>query len=194
MSERPNLVLADPPWFYNRRRNVRTRFGGGLWRHYEPMRTPEIAALPVAEHVDPRSVLFLWATMPRLPDALQVMRSWGFQYVTNAFTWVKVDRQGKPRFLPGQYTASNVEVCLLGRRGRAMLPVVDDVSSVVLAPLGEHSAKPEEVRRRIERLYPEHRKLELFSRREADGWITVGNHLSGLDIRAELPALLPARD
>ena len=75
----------------------------------------------------------------------------------------------------GYATRSNTEVCLLATRG-SPLRLAADVHSVVIAPVGEHSAKPDEVYRCIERLYPGPR-LELFARRQREGWTTWGDEI-----------------
>jgi N6-adenosine-specific RNA methylase IME4 len=75
----------------------------------------------------------------------------------------------------GCHTRANTEPCLLALRG-SPLRLAKDVHQVVVAPVGAHSAKPEEVARRIERLYPGPR-LELFARKPRIGWTTWGNEV-----------------
>jgi N6-adenosine-specific RNA methylase IME4 len=176
-----DVILADPPWRYNDRRDGGTRFCGGAAAHYATMADTAIVALPVGELAAARSTLFLWATWPRLTFALDVIAAWGFEYVTIGFLWVKT-RGGNGQIMHGvgYYSKSNTEPCLLARRGRAMKPAVDDVSSVVVSPLREHSRKPEAVRTRIQRMYPTARKVELFCRESADGWATFGNEVDAV--------------
>ena len=50
-------------------------------------------------------------------------------------------------------------------------------------PVGEHSEKPEEARRRIERLLAGP-YLELYGRKPVDGWTVWGNQIA----RADFPA------
>jgi N6-adenosine-specific RNA methylase IME4 len=175
-----DVILADPPWAYNQRANVGTRFRGGAMRHYPVMSLDAICALPVADLAANPATLFLWATWPHLEDAFRVIRAWGFEYVTIGFDWIKTTREGGIFFGVGHYAKSNSEPCLLARRGRAMKPAVDDVSSVVVSPLREHSRKPEAVRTRIQRMYPTARKVELFCRESADGWATFGNEVDAV--------------
>lgn len=132
------------------------------------------------------SVLFLWATGPKMPEALSVMKAWGFTYRTVAFVWVKLTRRGdKLHFGMGFYTRANAELCLVGTRGRgvrrvdaAVRQVVQDVydgpeEDTVSSPIERHSKKPDEVRSRIERLYGG-RRVELFARGAYDGWTCWG--------------------
>lgn len=181
-----DLILADPPWHYNSRKaggevKNKTKFGGGAEKWYPLMKDKEILGMaPLIQRISntPASLL-LWATMPRLDFALEVMAAWGFKYKTTAFTWVKMtNNMERPRYGPGYYTASNAEIVLLGTKGKPMRPETAMVPSVILSPRQEHSRKPEEVHQRIELMYPEARKVELFARRaDRPGWDYIGNEL-----------------
>lgn len=185
MTERYQVIYADPPWWYNLRLNGNTRFGRGAG-YYPLMKTDEICALaiPAAE----RAVLFLWATMPLLPDAFRVIEAWGFRYSTVAFTWVKMNAQSKtPFFGTGYCTKSNAELCLLGWKGDPIKPATNTVSQIIMTHRGEHSRKPDEVRQRIERLYPSLSKLELFARPISSFWPTIdGWHVYGNEVESDI--------
>ena len=115
--------------------------------------------------------------MPELPGALEVIKAWGFEYKTAGFTWVKQNKSGEGLFTGmGYWTRSNAEICLFATRGSPQR-MAKDVSQVILSRVGEHSAKPQEARRRIERLLlgP---YLELFARSPANGWVTWGNEIN----------------
>ena len=136
----------------------------------------EIQRLPVAALAADDCALLLWAVMPQLPDALDVIKAWGFEFQTTGFTWVKQNPSGNGLFTGmGNWPRANAELCLLATRGSPMR-INADVSQVVITPIGEHSAKPEEVRQRIERLL-NGPYLELFGRRAVDGWTVWGNEL-----------------
>jgi hypothetical protein len=122
---------------------------------------------------------FRW---PRLPDVLHVIGAWGFQYKTVGFVWIKTNASGGLHTGMGYHTRSNSEFCLLATKGQPKR-VAEDVHQVVMAPVGEHSAKPEEIRRRIERLFAGP-YLELYGRKQAPGWTVWGNELpaGGLEI------------
>lgn len=172
-----DVILADPPWKYNQRNNLKTKFGGGANGHYPCMDLDAIKALPIGSISNDNSALFLWVTMPRLREGLEVMQAWGFDYRTVAFTWVKTNRlNDKPFFGIGYYTKSNAELCLLGIRGR--MPVVSNkVSQVVISPRLRHSAKPPVVRDRIVELFGDTTRVELFSRDRVEGWDAWGNEV-----------------
>lgn len=171
------VIYCDPPWAYAQRCTTDS-FKGGVRRHYPVMQTDEICALKVGEIAARSSMLFMWATYPCLPDALRVIQAWGFQYSTVAFTWVKLNPVDNGVFFGvGYYTKSNAEICLLARRGKSIKPVVDTVSQIIISPRMEHSRKPDEARRRIEQMYPNHSRVELFARRQVSGWDAWGNEV-----------------
>lgn len=172
-----NIIYADPPWHYNDRRNNHTRFCGGAMAHYPTMKTKDICNLPVKDLADDNCILFLWATFPCLPDALQVMKAWGFTYKTLGFSWIKTNKVNKkPFFGIGYYTKSNCEVCLLGVKGK-IKPVSNKVSSVIIADREEHSKKPDIVRDKIVELFGDLPRIELFARQKSLGWDSWGNEV-----------------
>jgi len=173
MRHRYAVIYADPPWRYRNKRHGH----GGAEDHYQTMALDEIKALPVPAADD--CALFLWATMPLLQQAFEVIEAWGFKYKTTAFCWVKENKSGVGHVTGlGYWTRSNAEVCLLAIRGRPH-PVSHRVHSVVLAPRGRHSEKPEEVRHRIVQLMGNVPRLEMFARTRASGWDAWGNEVAG---------------
>lgn len=180
-----NIILADPPWLYNARNNPSTKFGSGM-HIYKGLSTKELCDLPVSDIATENCALFLWVTYPRLPDGLEVMKAWGFDYKTCAFTWVKTNKNNdKPFFGVGYYTKSNAEICLLGIKGK-MKPVSNSVSQVVISPREEHSKKPAIVRDRIVELFGDVPRIELFARQAGANWHVIGNDIDGLDIKDAL--------
>ncbi len=131
-----------------------------------------IKGLPVATLAAPDCFLFLWATMPMLPEAFEVMSAWGFRYRTVAFTWAKTTKHGKPFVGMGYYTRANAELCLLGTRGRPQRKS-RAVRQLILSAVGRHSAKPAEQYERIEAL-AEGPYCELFARNVRPGWAAWG--------------------
>jgi N6-adenosine-specific RNA methylase IME4 len=107
------VIYADPPWRYSSKHHGH----GGAEDHYSTMALSDIKAICVPASED--CALFLWATMPLLPQAFEVIESWGFRYKTTAFCWVKQNPSGVGLVTGlGHWTRSNVEVCLLATRGR----------------------------------------------------------------------------
>jgi N6-adenosine-specific RNA methylase IME4 len=176
-----SVILADPPWSFQ------------VWgvagkqraeNHYPTPTLEDIKALPVEQLAADDCALFLWAVMPQLPEALAVIEAWGFTFKTVAFNWVKQNRSGEGFFTGmGYWTRANSEICLLATKG-SPTRLNDDVHQVVMAPVAEHSRKPDEVANRIMRLTPGP-YIELFARRPRDGWDVWGNEVSDGNIIAE---------
>lgn len=78
-----NIIYADPPWRYES-----GKVQGAAENHYPTMSIDNLCALPVAELTAKDCALFLWATFPQLPEALRLIKAWGFQYKTVAFVWL----------------------------------------------------------------------------------------------------------
>lgn len=75
----------------------------------------------------------------------------------------------------GNYTRSNAENVLVAVKGKGIPRLQADIKQMILAPIGAHSAKPEECRRRLERLYGDVPRIELFSRGDDPAWHHWGN-------------------
>ena len=170
--ERFGILYADPPWDYKgqlQHAGPASGDTGGAVRHYPTVTLDDLKTLPVADVAEDHSLLFLWATSPHLDQAIELGKAWGFAWATVAFVW------DKERVNPGHYTMSQCELCLVFRRGRIPTPRgARNERQLVRAPRGAHSQKPEEVRHRIERMFPDQRKIELFARCEVPGWFAWG--------------------
>jgi N6-adenosine-specific RNA methylase IME4 len=155
------VLYADPPWQYEENSTDPTR---QTENPYPAMELAAIKALPISEIAHDDAVLFLWAPSPKLEEALEVMRAWGFRYRT-CLVWVK-DRIGM-----GYYVRQQHELLLIGIRGQIGTPdPANRPSSVQEAPRSRHRAKPSPFYDLIERMYPELPKVELFSRQSRPGW------------------------
>jgi N6-adenosine-specific RNA methylase IME4 len=159
------VIYADPPW------QLGNPDGSSAPEcHYPTMALEEIKTVdvPAGEH----AVLFLWAVSALLPEALEVIEAWGFEH-KSCLVWVK------PSIGPGVWLRNRHELLLLARRGSFAPPEPEDrVDSVLEAPRGRHSQKPEVVYELIERMYPHASKVELFARgRPRPGWVFWGNEV-----------------
>lgn len=160
-----NVIYADPPWRYE----FVPADNRAIENHYPTMELDDICKLPVHEIAADDCMLFLWATSPKLAEAMQVIEAWGFTYRTCA-VWVK-NQIGN-----GHYFRQRHELLLLAKRGELRSPEpANRPDSVIEAPRADHSAKPHEVYALIERMYPEYPKVELFSRNLRAGWKGWGN-------------------
>lgn len=164
-----NIIYADPPWRY---------WEGGdknQSKHYLTMPIEDICKIPVSNIADENCVLFLWVTYPILPDVFRVIESWGFDYSTCGFCWVKRNKQAdSPFFGCGAWTRANSELCLIATKGSVMR-LDATISQVIESPIEEHSKKPDIVRELITKLVGELPRIELFSRQQVAGWDVWGN-------------------
>ena len=169
-----NIIYADPPWSYKDKKNNDPRMGGIT---YPTMTLEEIKSLPVEKITEKNSALFLWVTMPMLREGLEVIKSWGFEYRTCAFCWVKQNPSGEGIYSGlGHWTNGNAELCLFAKKGKPKR-VAKNIKQILLAPRGRHSAKPPETRDRIKRLLGDLPRIELFARQHSDGWDCWGNEV-----------------
>ena len=203
-----DVILADPPWPYRVWTKKESRTADA---HYDTLTLKQIEGieLPAEEN----AALFLWATAPCMGMAMYVMASWGFNYKTIAFTWIKhnlhpldaglysTDYVGIAKHSApiggmqvyglstglGHYTRANAEFCLLGIRGKMPVEPARRPKSVIATIRGAHSAKPLEVMGRIGFMYPQASKLEMFARSRVSGWHSWGNEVDS-DVDIEVPA------
>lgn len=187
-------ISADPPWtFKNYTDDIGDR---DVRRHYDTLSLPQIKALPVGDLAPCDAHLFLWATGPHLPLALEVMTAWGFRYSSIAFTWVKLKRSlGRAGVWVGGFretdlhvglghtTRKNAEFVLLGRRGNCRRNA-KDIREIILSPVREHSRKPDEAYRRMAR-YCDGPRVELFARERRPGWRAWGDQAGKFDEQKE---------
>lgn len=164
------VMYADPPWQYNSGdQHATEEQETTLGDHYPSMPLVDICNLPQANLAATDCVLFLWATSPTLEEALEVINAWGFSYKAS-MVWDKEDHN------VGHYVSVRHELLLIATKGQP--PKVPKlVDSVYVEKRGEHSVKPEYFRNLIDELYPEGKRLELFARKNSEGWETWGNEV-----------------
>ena len=165
------VIVIDPPWKYDSRAEDSTHRARNP---YPDMTIAEIQALPVAEYAHEDCILWLWTTNAFMRQAFECLDAWGFENKT-ILTWTK-DRMGLGDWLRGR-----TEHCLMAVRGRPVVTLTNQTTAIV-APLREHSRKPDEFYALVESLCPGN-KLELFAREPRNGWQAWGaeaNHFVGV--------------
>ena len=188
--ERFHIIYADPPWDYKGQLQHTGAGGndsGGALRHYPTVPLEQLCNLPIQQITEDNCLLFMWSSSPHLDQAIDLGKRWGFAWATVAFVWYK------QRTNPGFYTMSQCELCLAFKRGKIPTPrgsrrerqfvnsdgaaeySPDCLDGFVSELRGKHSQKPEEVRRRINEMFPEQSKIELFARkRDIPNWSVWG--------------------
>lgn len=161
------VLVADPGWSF---RDALPGPKRGARKHYDCMPLDEICAFPLPP-VALSAWLFLWRVASMQEEALRVVEAWGFR-ATAEICWVKTTAEGEPRMGMGHYTRNAHEICLVCVRGSPKRRNAN-VPSVILAPRGRHSEKPDAFFAAVENL-AEGPYCELFARRERPGWTSYG--------------------
>lgn len=172
------IIYADPPWDYK----GQTQHGsegiidtGSAKTHYKTMTVDDMIKVfkpYISKKTDPNCLLYMWTSSPHLDQAIRLGNEWGFDYATVAFVWYKKKTN------PGFYTMSECELVLVFKKkgGKIPLPRGSRKERQFLAETRrEHSRKPDEIRKRIERMHPKQKKLEMFARVKPKGWYVFGN-------------------
>ena len=176
-------IVADPPWHYEAfANNPKPGLGGTAPLPYSSLTLDEIRRIPVADLAATDCRLFMWTTNKYLGEAFGVLNSWGFRY-TQTLVWHKT---GNPSPFGGSVAPNHAEYILVGRRGTPAV-VSRMSSSVVAAPVTDHSVKPECFLDYIEAV-SEPPYVELFARRARFGWDYWGNQSLGTAQLGELHA------
>jgi N6-adenosine-specific RNA methylase IME4 len=168
----PGAILADPPLAYA----TWSPRGEGRspQRHYGCLSFTQLAEIPLAAIAAPDCFLFLWVPLRSVFLVEPLMQMWGFKFSGSAFCWAKQNKSGIGWFMGnGHGTRHNAEICWLGRRGSPRRKS-KSVRELIIAPVREHSRKPDEVYRRIETLC-DGPYLEIFARQQFPGWTCVGD-------------------
>lgn len=172
MNKLYQIIYADPPWRYDFSKDNSDK----IENHYPTMNIEDICSIPVP--AGDNCILFMWATAPKLLEAIKVLDAWGFTYKTNA-VWDK-GWVGMGYWFRGQH-----EILIIGTKGKVSPPKAElRISSVIKCKKGKHSEKPETVRKYIEKCYPNCSKLEMFARPntplfdDSSQWDYWGNELT----------------
>ena len=169
-----DIIYADPPWSYRDKALAGNR---GASCKYPTQSADWLNLLPVKNISNENCVLFLWVTMPKLNECFELIKEWGFEYKTCAFTWVKKNKKSDSWFMGmGRWTRANSEICLLATKGKPKR-INAGVRSVVDTPIEKHSKKPDCVRQRIVDLCGDLPRIELFARQKTLGWDCWGNEV-----------------
>ena len=155
-------ILLDPPWDINQKGKL------GAINHYDLMTLDQIRNLPIPALAADNAHLWLWVPNGLVPEAIQLVKDWGFTY-RNSFYWIK------PRLGLGVYLRNASETVIFATRGKAPVQFKSQ-PNWLFAPLQDHSHKPEEMYDIIERVSPGP-YLELFARRHRPGWDVWGNEI-----------------
>jgi site-specific DNA-methyltransferase (adenine-specific) len=179
------IVYSDPPWSFPKssRNLVKGGFNKSMKNFnvekvYPTLSNEDIAALPIKDIIAEDAACFMWTTDAHLPQAIEIMKAWGFTYKTIGFVWVKKEKSGKQVKMLAPWTNKGAELCLFGTKGAMTKHLgANDVFQVHEAQRREHSRKPDIIRDEIKRMFPDCKRLELFARTAMPGWDAWGNEV-----------------
>jgi len=171
------IIYADPPWSFKNYNNDKSNSNAD--HHYNCMTMEQIKLLPIQSLADKDCVLLMWCTDPLLNKQVEVINSWGFEYKTVGFYWVK-ENKNKDKYIywkgTGYWTRANPEICLLATRGKPKR-VGTNVDRLVIAERDVHSRKPQIIKNKIVELCGDLPRIELFARQKTEGWDVWGNEV-----------------
>ncbi|MCK5609000.1 DNA methyltransferase [Candidatus Pacearchaeota archaeon] len=178
------IIYADPPWAYN-------ESGSGnrvVNSKYKTLQIEEIEKIPVKDISDDNCILFLWVTFPRLKEGIRLIESWGFNYHSLGFNWIKTNKEKRISFFwgMGYYTRQNSEVCLIGIKGK-IKPKTNNIHSIVKSKVRNHSQKPDIIRELIIKICGDLPRIELFAREKIEGWDAFGNEVPTSEQKRIIP-------
>ena len=194
-------IICDPPWsFDDRLQKMKRPVKRSAISQYKVMSVAEIAALDVKSLADPMGCLLaLWVPSSMLDQGLAVMNAWGFK-LKQTFVWVKLKKDYAleenwnlgTRVGMGRLFRQSHEIALIGTSGKSVYPWLEDHSqrSVAFDLNQGHSIKPPTLHERLEKMFPDVEKLELFSRRKRAGWTCIGDAIDGKDITVAIQELI----
>lgn len=169
------VIYADPPWSYRASGNVQGKTG------YPTMSMDELKRLPVSDACASTCVLFMWTTNPMLPEALELIRAWGFEYKTVFKAWLKRTKAGAPMVGVGWWSRPSTELMLVATRGSGYMKWKRTHSEPqeYESTRGRHSEKPEALRDSVRGFFDVESRLELFARSTAEGFDAWGLEIPG---------------
>ena len=173
-----SLILADPPWRF--RTWGEHNQAKSPSKHYDLMTMDDMKALPVNQLAADDCALVMWAVQAMIPEALALMDAWGFKYKTMG-AWAKQSSTGeKWAFGTGYLYRCAAEFFIVGTIGKPQVGA-RNIRNLIVAPVREHSRKPDQMHGDLERLFPCVRRAELFARQSRPGWDCWGNQADKFD-------------
>jgi N6-adenosine-specific RNA methylase IME4 len=165
-----DIAIIDPPWKFSS--NSAAKPGRNAMRHYSCMTDSDLAAMPIRNVLKSSALAFVWTTAPMMARAFPIIDAWGLKYVSQLI-WCK------NKIATGYWARGQHEIVLICKVGKFPCPKpAPFASSLIHAPVGRHSEKPSALHDRIDSVWPDHAKIEIFSRMERHGWDAMGNEVA----------------
>jgi N6-adenosine-specific RNA methylase IME4 len=168
-----DLAYLDCPW----RWVTWTPAGDGKAPPYGREALWRLKTLPLRSILAPDAAVAMWVIDTHLEQAFELASTWRLKFSTRLFCWAKTTKHGKWHFGTGKTTRANPEDCWLFWRGDGLRIRDHAVPRLIVSQVREHSRKPDEARERLERLFGDVRRVELFARERAPGWEAWGDQV-----------------
>jgi len=160
------VLYVDPPWQYDNKKTGGSASSGATQK-YNTLSLVELKTFDL--NAADTSILFMWATVPLLDQAIELMKAWGFEYKTSLI-WEKENHYGL-----GYWFRGCVEILMVGVKG-GVKPFRSNMKNIIKAPVQTYSKKPDLFRKLIERLTQNATpRIEYFARTKIHGWEVFGN-------------------
>ena len=175
-----NIIYADPAWHFSSKELQ--KYDGERFRPldvvYENHPVKNFKSLNIREIANKDCALFMWTTDAHIPDALQLIKAWGFKYITIAFIWEKLSKNKKTVCNLGAWTMKNCEICLLSTKGQMLkYKKCNNIRQLHRSERTAHSKKPDLFADLIVDLFGDLPRIELFARDKKIGWDCWGNEI-----------------
>lgn len=172
------VIYVDPPWKYG---SAGPSIQNQCENIYPTMTHEDLKNLPIKNISDKDSAIFLWTSNPKLPDAICLIKEWGFEYKTVFKVWRKTNNDGTPVCVPGWWSRSSTELLLVGAKGTPLKnwKTTNNEPQEYASTRTYHSEKPLEIRESVKQFLNVENRIELFARSQDSDWDAWGLEIPG---------------
>ena len=165
-------IYCDPPWSFG---SAGSSVQNQAKNHYPTETINSLSKIPVKEVADKNCALFMWVCNPLLPQALQLIGNWGFEYKTVFKVWRKTYPNGNNVCVPGWWSRGSTELLLVSTRGSPLKNKTTNSEPQEFTSIREgHSVKPDEIRDSVYNFLNVENRLEMFGRKTVSNWDVWG--------------------
>lgn len=182
-----DILYIDPPWEYGGKHSDIAKIKGDCIKSlrvcdvYNTLSFEEISKIQINKIMKDNCLIFCWVVSPKLDKCIDVIKSWDnkLKFITIGFVWQKPNT-----ILCGNYTMASTELCLIFKKGKIPTPRgARNIRQFICENRTTLNKKPDEVRNRITKMFPNQSKIELFATQRNDNWDCIGYEIDKKDIR-----------
>lgn len=200
-----DVIVCDPPWTFSDKLNkMKSKTKRSAISQYPTLSMKDLEDLDVKSLSNPAgTLLVLWCPSTLLEKGYKIVRAWGF-VPKQTFVWVKEKKNSiklikkgvvsnlnnTVRVGMGHMFRQSHELAIVATMGSPYKKLQNRSQTSVAFDLNlGHSKKPETLQDRLDIMFPDCDKLEMFARRVRPNWTVVGNEIDGKDIRQAIADL-----